>query len=86
MNGYPQVKGPLLQLAMPGLQKAPLLRMGQEGLEHGVVVHSFKACRISSITDGSDDDFILCLKPVGVAHSDDFIHCLKPDGVVHSDG
>ena len=34
-----------------------------------VIIHFFKACRISSSTDGSDDGFIDCLKLGGVAHS-----------------
>ena len=34
-----------------------------------VIVHSFKAFKISSSTDGSDDVFIHCLNPGGVALS-----------------
>ena len=33
-----------------------------------VVIKSFKACGISNSTDGSEDDFIHCLKPGEVAH------------------
>ena len=51
-----------------------------------VIVHSFKACRISSSTDGSEDGFPHCRKPGGVAHRDGFLHCLKPGGVAQSDG
>ena len=72
MNGCPQEKHPLLQLAMSGSRQVPLLRMGQE-VTHTVIVHSFKACRISSSNDSSDDGFIHCLKPSRVAQSDGFI-------------
>ena len=34
-----------------------------------VIVKYFKACGITSSTDGSEDDSIHCLKPGGVAHS-----------------
>ena len=51
-----------------------------------VIVHSFKACRISSSTGGSEDGFPHCRKPGGVAHRDGFLHCLKPGGVAQSDG
>ena len=34
-----------------------------------VIIKFFKACGISSSTDGSDDSSIHCLKPGGVAHS-----------------
>ena len=34
-----------------------------------VIVKSFKACGMTSSTDGSEDDSIHCLKPGGVAHS-----------------
>ena len=33
-----------------------------------VIIKSFKACGISSSTDGSEDSSIHCLKPGGVAH------------------
>ena len=36
---------------------------------HNVIIYCVKARMISSSTNGSDDGFILCLKPGGVAHN-----------------
>ena len=36
-------------------------------MTQNVIVNSFKACKSSSSTNGSDNGFIHCLKPGGVA-------------------